>query len=396
MKVIISGGGSGGHIFPAVAIANAVKARWNDAEILFVGAEGRMEMEKVPAAGYEIVGLPIAGLQRKLTPANIVKNLQLPFRILKSRSLVKSVISNFAPDIVVGVGGFASEPTLKCAASMGYKTLLQEQNSYAGLTNKILARKAQCICVAYEGMERFFPKDKIVFTGNPVRADIEQMSATAAEGRAHFGLNAEGRVLLSVGGSLGARSINQMIINHLHFFRENRIQLIWQTGRWMYEEAVAAVERAQMGQWVKVHQFISRMDLAYAAADVVVSRAGAIAISELCLVGKPVVLIPSPNVAEDHQTKNALALVDRGAAVMVKDADCNSQGLSAVREIFDSRNRQTAMSTAISKMAVRNAANKIVDQIDILVNKSKNAPAPAAPAGPLDELARLSELSQKK
>ena len=396
MKVIISGGGSGGHIFPAVAIANAVKARWNDAEILFVGAEGRMEMEKVPAAGYEIVGLPIAGLQRKLTPANIVKNLQLPFRILKSRSLVKSVISNFAPDIVVGVGGFASEPTLKCAASMGYKTLLQEQNSYAGLTNKILARKAQCICVAYEGMERFFPKDKIVFTGNPVRADIEQMSATAAEGRAHFGLNAEGRVLLSVGGSLGARSINQMIINHLHFFRENRIQLIWQTGRWMYEEAVAAVERAQMGQWVKVHQFISRMDLAYAAADVVVSRAGAIAISELCLVGKPVVLIPSPNVAEDHQTKNALALVDRGAAVMVKDADCNSQGLSAVREIFESRNRQTAMSTAISKMAVRNAANKIVDQIDNLVNKSKNAPAPAAPAGPLDELARLSELSQKK
>ena len=396
MKVIISGGGSGGHIFPAVAIANAVKARWNDAEILFVGAEGRMEMEKVPAAGYEIVGLPIAGLQRKLTPANIVKNLQLPFRILKSRSLVKSVISNFAPDIVVGVGGFASEPTLKCAASMGYKTLLQEQNSYAGLTNKILARKAQCICVAYEGMERFFPKDKIVFTGNPVRADIEQMSATAAEGRAHFGLNAEGRVLLSVGGSLGARSINQMIINHLHFFRENRIQLLWQTGRWMYEEAVAAVERAQMGQWVKVHQFISRMDLAYAAADVVVSRAGAIAISELCLVGKPVVLIPSPNVAEDHQTKNALALVDRGAAVMVKDADCNSQGLSAVREIFESRNRQTAMSTAISKMAVRNAANKIVDQIDNLVNKSKNAPAPAAPAGPLDELARLSELSQKK
>jgi UDP-N-acetylglucosamine--N-acetylmuramyl-(pentapeptide) pyrophosphoryl-undecaprenol N-acetylglucosamine transferase len=396
MKVIISGGGSGGHIFPAVAIANAVKARWNDAEILFVGAEGRMEMEKVPAAGYEIVGLPIAGLQRKLTPANIVKNLQLPFRILKSRSLVKSVISNFAPDIVVGVGGFASEPTLKCAASMGYKTLLQEQNSYAGLTNKILARKAQCICVAYEGMERFFPKDKIVFTGNPVRADIEQMSATAAEGRAHFGLNAEGRVLLSVGGSLGARSINQMIINHLHFFRENRIQLIWQTGRWMYDEAVAAVERAQMGQWVKVHQFISRMDLAYAAADVVVSRAGAIAISELCLVGKPVVLIPSPNVAEDHQTKNALALVDRGAAVMVKDADCNSQGLSAVREIFESRNRQTAMSTAISKMAVRNAANKIVDQIDNLVNKSKNAPAPAAPAGPLDELARLSELSQKK
>ena len=287
MKIIISGGGSGGHIFPAVAIANAVKARWNDAEILFVGAEGRMEMEKVPAAGYKIVGLPIAGLQRKLTPANIMKNLQLPFRIMKSRRIVKSVICDFNPDIVVGVGGFASEPTLKTAAAMGYKTLLQEQNSYAGLTNKILARKAEKICVAYEGMERFFPKEKIVFTGNPVRADIEQMNVSSAEGRAHFGLETEGRVLLSVGGSLGARSINEMIINHLHFFRENKIQVIWQTGCWMYDQAVAAVERAQMGQWVKVHKFISRMDMAYAAADIVVSRAGAIAISELCLVGKP-------------------------------------------------------------------------------------------------------------
>ncbi|MDY6289171.1 MAG: UDP-N-acetylglucosamine--N-acetylmuramyl-(pentapeptide) pyrophosphoryl-undecaprenol N-acetylglucosamine transferase, partial [Bacteroidales bacterium] len=245
MKIIISGGGSGGHIFPAVAIANAVKARWNDADILFVGAEGRMEMEKVPAAGYKIVGLPIAGLQRKLTPANIVKNLQLPFRILKSRRKVKNIIADFAPDIVVGVGGFASEPTLKAAAAMGYKTLLQEQNSYAGLTNKMLARKAQKICVAYEGMERFFPKEKIVFTGNPVRADIEQMAATTTEGRQFFNLEPEGRVLLSVGGSLGARSINEMIMGHLHFFRENRIQLLWQTGRWMYDEAVAAVERAQ-------------------------------------------------------------------------------------------------------------------------------------------------------
>ncbi|MBQ3787686.1 MAG: undecaprenyldiphospho-muramoylpentapeptide beta-N-acetylglucosaminyltransferase [Bacteroidales bacterium] len=367
MKIIISGGGSGGHIFPAVAIANAVKARWNDADILFVGAEGRMEMEKVPAAGYKIVGLPIAGLQRKLTPANIVKNLQLPFRIMKSRRKVKSIIADFAPDIVVGVGGFASEPTLKAAAAMGYKTLLQEQNSYAGLTNKMLARKAQKICVAYEGMERFFPKEKIVFTGNPVRADIEQMAATTTEGRQFFNLEPEGRVLLSVGGSLGARSINEMIMGHLHFFRENRIQLLWQTGRWMYDEAVAAVERAQVGQWVKVHQFIQRMDLAYAAADIVVSRAGAIAISELCLVGKPVVLIPSPNVAEDHQTKNALALVDRGAAVMVKDVDCGSQGLAAVKDIFDAPERQEAMRAAIAKMAVRGAADKIVDQIEKLI-----------------------------
>ncbi|MGX8712521.1 MAG: undecaprenyldiphospho-muramoylpentapeptide beta-N-acetylglucosaminyltransferase [bacterium] len=388
MKIIISGGGSGGHIFPAVAIANAVKARWNDADILFVGAEGRMEMDKVPASGYEIVGLPIAGLQRKLTPANIVKNLQLPLRILKSRWKVKGIIREFNPDIVVGVGGFASEPTLKAAASMGYKTLLQEQNSYAGLTNKILARKAQKICVAYEGMERFFPKEKIVFTGNPVRADIEQMNVTSVEGREHFGLASEGKVLLSVGGSLGARSINEMIINHLHFFRENHIQVLWQTGRWMYDEAVAAVEKAQAGEWVKVHQFINRMDMAYAAADIIVSRAGAIAISELCLVGKPVVLIPSPNVAEDHQTKNALALVDRGAAVMVKDVDCNAQGLMAVKDILDSPHRQAEMSTAIGKMAVRHSADKIVKQIDDIVY----GPARRASAKLPKELQQLEDL----
>lgn len=369
MKIIISGGGSGGHIFPAVAIANAVKARWNDAEILFVGAEGRMEMEKVPAAGYKIVGLPIAGLQRKLTPANIMKNLQLPFRIMKSRRIVKSVICDFNPDIVVGVGGFASEPTLKTAAAMGYKTLLQEQNSYAGLTNKILARKAEKICVAYEGMERFFPKEKIVFTGNPVRADIEQMNVSSAEGRAHFGLETEGRVLLSVGGSLGARSINEMIINHLHFFRENKIQVIWQTGRWMYDQAVAAVERAQMGQWVKVHKFISRMDMAYAAADIVVSRAGAIAISELCLVGKPVVLIPSPNVAEDHQTKNALALSEKSAALYVKDSEAPDVLLElAVKTVKDVACLKM-LSENVLKLALPDSANIIAREVIKLSEK---------------------------
>ena len=367
MKAIISGGGSGGHIFPAVAIAGAIKQRHPDAEILFVGAEGRMEMEKVPAAGYKIEGLPIAGLQRKLTPENIVKNLQLPFKMLKSRRMVKDILTNFAPDIVVGVGGFASEPTLKAAADMGYPTLLQEQNSYAGLTNKMLARNAKKICVAYEGMERFFPKDKIVFTGNPVRGDIEKMSATREEGCKMFGLNVEGRVLLSVGGSLGARSINQMIIGHLHFFKENKIQLIWQTGRWMYDEAVLAVKKANVGEWVKVHQFISRMDMAYAAADVVISRAGAIAISELCIVGKPVVLIPSPNVAEDHQTKNALALVDRGAAVMVRDVECDALCLPQVQELFENAAHREKMSAAIKKMAVYGAADKIVDQIDKIV-----------------------------
>lgn len=366
MKIIISGGGSGGHIFPAVAIANAAKKRWPDADVLFIGAEGRMEMEKVPAAGYEIKGLPIAGLQRKLTPANIIKNLQLPFRMAKSRRMVRGILKDFGPDVVVGVGGFASEPTLMTASKMGYPTLIQEQNSYAGLTNKMLGRSARAVCVAYDGMERFFPKDKLVFTGNPVRADIEHLSCTKEEGRDSFGLNREGRVLLSVGGSLGARTINQMIISHLHFFRENRIQLLWQTGRWMYDEAVAAVKAANMEEWVKVQQFISRMDMAYAAADMVISRAGAIAISELCIVGKPVVLIPSPNVAEDHQTKNALALVDKGAAVMVRDADCQALCLPAVLELFENNAHREAMSAALSKMAVRGAADKIVDQIEII------------------------------
>ncbi len=367
MKAIVSGGGSGGHIFPAIAIANAIKSRWADAEILFVGAEGRMEMEKVPAAGYKIKGLPISGLQRKLTPGNIIKNLQLPFKMAKSNRMVNKILKEFNPDIVVGVGGYASEPTLKTAAKLGYPTLLQEQNSYAGLTNRMLARNARTICVAYDGMERFFPKEKIVFTGNPVRADIENNTCTRDEGCAAFGLDASQKVILSVGGSLGASSINHMLIGHLHFFRENNIQLIWQTGRWMYDEACRAVESAGVGKWIKVHQFISCMDKAYAAADLVISRAGAIAISELCIVGKPIVLIPSPNVAEDHQTKNALALVDRGAAIMVRDVDCDNQTLPIVKELMSSGDRMALMSESIKKMAVYGAADKIVDQIEKIV-----------------------------
>lgn len=369
MKAIISGGGSGGHIFPAVAIANAIKARYADAQILFVGAEGRMEMEKVPAAGYEIKGLPIAGLQRQLTLANIIKNLQLPYKVLRSQSMVRAIIRDFDPDIVVGVGGFASEPTLKVASRMGYTTLLQEQNSYAGLTNKTLARSAAKICVAYEGMERFFPADKIVYTGNPVRSDIEQMNVTRQEGCEAFQLDSSKPVILSVGGSLGARSINRMILDNLSLFQKEQIQIVWQTGRWMYDEAVAAVEKAGLQQWVKVHQFISRMDQAYAAADVVVSRAGAIAISELCLVGKPVILIPSPNVAEDHQTKNAMALVNKGAALMVRDAECGAKGLSAAVELLRDADRCAQMGQAIRAMASPHAAEKIVDEIDKLIKK---------------------------
>lgn len=369
MKAIISGGGSGGHIFPAVAIANAIKARYADAQILFVGAQGRMEMEKVPAAGYEIKGLPIAGLQRQLTLSNIWKNLQLPFRVICSQRKVRGIIRSFNPDIVVGVGGFASEPTLKMASRMGYTTLLQEQNSYAGLTNKTLAKSASVICVAYEGMDRFFPAEKIVYTGNPVRADIEQMKLTREEGCAHFEVNTAKPVILSVGGSLGARSINRMVLDNLNFFKENDIQIIWQTGKWMYEEAAKAVRQAGLEQWVKVHQFISRMDMAYAAADVVVSRAGAIAISELCLVGKPVILIPSPNVAEDHQTKNAMALVNKGAALMVRDADCGTQGLPMALELLRDSDRCAKMSQAIRELAAPQAADHIVDQIDKLIKK---------------------------
>lgn len=369
MKAIISGGGSGGHIFPAVAIANAIKARHEDAQILFVGAAGRMEMEKVPAAGYEIKGLPIAGLQRRLTVANIIKNMQLPIKVLRSRCMVRGIIRDFDPDIVVGVGGFASEPTLRVAAQMGYATLLQEQNSYAGLTNRTLAKSAAAICVAYEGMERFFPKEKIVYTGNPVRADIESMACGREEGCRHFEVSDGRPVVLSVGGSLGARSINQMILKNLQFFRENDIQLIWQTGKWMYEEAVAAVQRAGVGAWVKVSQFIGRMDLAYAAADVVVSRAGAIAISELCLVGKPVVLIPSPNVAEDHQTKNAMALVNKGAAVMVPDGACEKEGLPLVIELLKDPSRCDAMRRAIKGLSSPKAAEKIVDQIEQVIER---------------------------
>ncbi|MBP5190303.1 MAG: undecaprenyldiphospho-muramoylpentapeptide beta-N-acetylglucosaminyltransferase [Bacteroidales bacterium] len=392
MKAIISGGGTGGHIFPAIAIANALKKRYPDAEILFVGAEGRMEMEKVPAAGYTIKGLPIAGLQRKITIANIIKNLQLPFKMLKSRRKVKKIIRAFQPDIVVGVGGFASEPTLKTAAKMGYPTLLQEQNSYAGLTNKMLAQGARTICVAYDGMERFFPKEKIVFTGNPVREVIEKIyesnvakrfegtladAKTAIEDRSdsrqkgleHFGLDSNKRTVLSVGGSLGAGSINRMILDNLNFFKDNDIQIIWQTGKGMYEEAHRNVEKGNYGQWVKIHQFINEMDMAYRAADVIISRAGAIAISELCIVAKPVILIPSPNVSEDHQTKNAMALVEKGAAVMVRDSDCHEKGLGELLTLLNDNEKMATMSKNIKKLARRKAAESIVDEIEKIIRK---------------------------
>lgn len=371
MKAIISGGGSGGHIFPAIAIANAIRQRHADAEILFIGAEDKMEMEKVPAAGYKIIGLPIDGLHRQLNWTNIKRNIKLPYKILKSNHIVRSVIKDFNPDIVIGVGGFASEPTLKTAAKMGYPTLLQEQNSYAGLTNKLLSKDARVICVAYEGMDRFFPAEKIVLTGNPVRRDIEQLTATHEEGCEYFRLDPNKRTVLSVGGSLGARSINTMLLHHTEVFKENDLQLIWQTGRWMYEEVAEAVSKAGLEPWIKVHQFINRMDLAYAAADVVVSRAGAIAISELCLVGKPIILIPSPNVAEDHQTKNAQALVNKGAAILVKDSECDKEGIPKLLELSNSEETMQKMGQSCAALGKRDAAEKIVDEIEkILKNRN--------------------------
>lgn len=368
MKAIISGGGTGGHIFPALAIANAIKARYADADILFIGANGRMEMEKVPAAGYPIKGLPIAGLQRSLNPKSLLKNLAVPFKLLKSQRMAKKIIREFNPDIVVGVGGYASAPTLKAASAMGYPTLLQEQNSYPGLTNKMLSAKADVICVAYDGLDNFFPKEKIVFTGNPVRKVIEDMSVAKPEGCATFQLNPEKRTILSVGGSLGARTINETICANLQYFKEKDIQLIWQTGKWFYQQAVEAVKNASADN-VKVCEFISQMDSAYAAADIIISRAGAISISELCLVGKPVILIPSPNVAEDHQTKNALALVNNGAAMMVRDAEAMTTLCPTLESLVGDTEKQAAMSEAILKMGVRSAADKIVDQIEKIIKK---------------------------
>lgn len=365
MKVIISGGGTGGHIFPALAIANAITERYPNSNILFIGAIGKMEMEKVPAAGYPIEGLPIAGLQRKLS----LKNLLLPIKLFKSQQRAKEIIKKFDPDIVVGVGGYASAPTLKMAEKLGYPTILQEQNSYPGLTNKILAKKANKICVAYDGLDRFFPKKKIVFTGNPVRKSIEQMDVNKAESTTFFDLESNKKTILSIGGSLGARSINEALHANIDFFTKNDIQLIWQTGKWYYNTAKKAVAEANAENNIKVFDFISAMDKAYCAADSIISRSGAIAISELCLVGKPTILIPSPNVSEDHQTKNAMALVNKGAAIMIADNEITNKLAPTLSELLKDEEKQSTMSKACLNMGVRDAANKIVDEINSIIKQ---------------------------
>jgi UDP-N-acetylglucosamine--N-acetylmuramyl-(pentapeptide) pyrophosphoryl-undecaprenol N-acetylglucosamine transferase len=360
-KVIISGGGTGGHIFPAIAIARAIKAKYPEADILFVGAKGRMEMEKVPKAGFPIEGLWISGLQRRLT----VDNLSFPLKVLSSLLKANRIVSRFKPDIAIGVGGYASGPLLRVAAARGIPSLIQEQNSFPGITNRLLAGKVNRICVAYEGLERWFPVEKIVLTGNPVRSEVLG-PVDKAKALAHFGLNPDRPVLLVSGGSLGARTINESIESGLDLLAEAGIQVIWQTGKTYFERA-----RSLGNHRVKVFEFIYEMDLAYAAADIIVSRAGAMSISELCVIGKPCILVPSPNVAEDHQTKNARALSDRGAAVLVKDAEAREVLTARILELMEDETGRASLSSAIRLMALPDATERILREVEALLSQRK-------------------------
>ena len=364
LKIIISGGGTGGHVFPALAIANAICARHPDAKIRFVGAENRMEMERVPEAGYEITGLPIAGFDRK----NLLKNIFVLWQLNKSLRLARKIIRDFQPDIVIGVGGYASGPVLKAASKKGIPTLLQEQNSYAGVTNKLLANKAAKICVAYDGMEQFFSKDKIVLTGNPVRRDLIVAADKKKEACEHFGLHPGKKTILVVGGSLGARTINESILAHLKEIEASHVQWIWQTGKTYYKEVLRHFELSETEQDafrnVRPIEFISRMDFACSVADLIISRAGAGSISEFCLLGKPVILVPSPNVAEDHQTKNAQALVRKKAAILIPDKEAVERLIPEALKIVQDDTKLQELSANILRLALPDAADKIVDEID--------------------------------
>lgn len=365
-RIIISGGGTGGHIFPAISIANTLRKRFPDVEILFVGAEDRMEMEKVPAAGYKIVGLPVSGFDR----AHLFNNIKVLNRLRKSLGMAKKTIRDFRPDIAVGVGGYASGPTLWMAASQGIPTLIQEQNSYAGVTNKLLAKKASKICVAYDGMEKFFPADKIVITGNPVRQDLEEATDKKEEALAFFGLSPEKKTILVVGGSLGARTINRSIQGDLDKLFASDVQVIWQTGRYYYSEATKHL-KAYRGMPIWCSDFITRMDYAYSAADLIISRAGASSISELCLLKKPVILVPSPNVAEDHQTKNALALANKDAAIMVADKEAEQQLVTKALEVIHDDEQLALLSRNIEQLAQHQSAERIVDEIVKIIEKKQ-------------------------
>jgi UDP-N-acetylglucosamine--N-acetylmuramyl-(pentapeptide) pyrophosphoryl-undecaprenol N-acetylglucosamine transferase len=363
--LIISGGGTGGHIFPAVSIANKFKERHADAEILFVGAEGRMEMTRVPEAGYKIIGLWISGLQRKLT----LSNLLFPFKLISSYLKANKIIKSFRPHAVIGTGGYASGPIMLAATKNKIPSLIQEQNSYAGLTNKQVASKAQSICVAYPAMEKYFPAAKLKFTGNPVRKGIADKSISKEVALAHFQLTTKGRTLLILGGSLGARTINESIITGIDKLIESQVQVIWQTGK-MYFESVKTQMNGRDLQRIRIYDFLNQMDLAYAASDVVISRAGALAISELCLVGKPSILVPSPNVAEDHQTKNAMSLVSEGAAVMVRDAEAKEKLIDKALQLMFDQNHCETLSANISKLAKPNATDDIVDEIEKMIGNN--------------------------
>lgn len=366
IKIIISGGGTGGHIFPAISIANAIKKKVPEAEILFVGAEGRMEMQRVPAAGYEIKGLPICGFDRK----NLLKNISVLFKIWKSQRMAKKIIKDFKPMAAVGVGGYASGPTLNQCAAMGIPCLIQEQNSYAGVTNKLLAKKAEKICVAYEGMERFFPADKIILTGNPVRQAILDTKLTREEAIKQFGLDPSKKTILFVGGSLGARTINESILRHLDLLENGDVQVIWQTGKYYSAQIAEELKKANKEYpMLKVTDFISDMGAAYKAADLVISRSGASSISEFCLIGKPVILVPSPNVAEDHQTKNTMALVNKDAALYVKDAEAPDTLLQLAINTVKDAARLGSLSENIKKLGLKDSADIIADEVIKLATK---------------------------
>ncbi|TDQ30680.1 undecaprenyldiphospho-muramoylpentapeptide beta-N-acetylglucosaminyltransferase [Zeaxanthinibacter enoshimensis] len=357
-RFILSGGGTGGHIYPAIAIANELKKRYPDARFLFVGAKGRMEMEKVPQAGYEIKGLWITGLQRKLS----LKNLMFPVKLIQSLIKAGNIVAEFKPHVAIGTGGFASGPVLQVASRKGIPCVLQEQNSFAGITNKLLAKKAEKICVAYDGMEKFFPADKVVKTGNPVRESLIREAGSKQEAAAYFNLEAERTTLVVLGGSLGSKRINELLADNLGLIEELGIQLVWQCGKGYYETY------KDLGtEHIKVYDFLNRMDLAYAMADMIISRAGAGAVSELSLVGKPVILIPSPHVAEDHQTKNAQAMVDKDAAIMLRESELDSRFEAVFRKLASSPEDRHRLGNNIRKMAMPDATRRIADEIEKLL-----------------------------
>ena len=370
-RIILSGGGTGGHIYPAVAVAEALKRKWGEeVEILFVGAEGKMEMEKIPALGYRIEGLPVAGLQRKFNKENIINNLKVPFKIVSSIRRAKRLVREFKADIVVGFGGYASAPILWAAQRLGIPTIIQEQNSYAGVTNKLLSKRAKRICVAYDKMERFFPADRIVMTGNPLRGRFSADSSNRDEALAYYGFNSSLPVVMVVGGSLGTRTLNEMMKAWILTLNgEAPVQVIWQTGKYYEREMQQFIaEHPTKNIWQGA--FIDRMDYAYAAADVVISRSGACTVSELCLVAKPTIFVPSPNVSEDHQTKNAMALVEKGAAEIVRDSEAKQRGMQLALDIVGDERRLESLSENIAKLAISDAAERVVNEIEKELAKS--------------------------